>query len=210
MQAPYDRERGQAPGAGDPSGWPENQQGHHPEQPHGYDPRAYDPHTDPGYGDPAHGESAYTEEAHGYGPPGYQQQPDPRQGHAPSSAYDPYLADGYRHAPYAPHDPLAQEGAGQAPYDQSGLYQQPAAPYAPDPRGWAPPPAPGPDGLSHRLPHGDDPARTPYTGTDGLMSSPGESHPGPREDRRPDIDDAFAHLFRDQEPAPGGSPGLLM
>ncbi|MTE20006.1 murein biosynthesis integral membrane protein MurJ [Streptomyces sp. TRM43335] len=94
---------------------------------------------------------------------------------------------------------------GQDPYGRStprpdvrDMYRQPPpSRHAPDPRRWAPTPAPEPEGPSRRLPYGDDPATVRFTGVDDLLSgAPGE------EDGRA-RDGAFEHLYRDQRaPAP--------
>ena len=96
MQAPYDRDRGQAPGGGDPSGWQGDQHGQPGPQgaqgyPEGYDPAAYhhqqqhppqqpygggQPQAPGGYGSP------YGQQQGGYPPAPQQQhqhQPHPQQ-----------------------------------------------------------------------------------------------------------------------------------
>lgn len=71
------------------------------------------------------------------------------------------------------------------------LYQRPSAQQpAPDPRIWAQTPPPEPAGPSRRLPYGDDPRTTQFTGVDDLVSRAGDETPPP---------DAFAHLYRDQQ-----------
>lgn len=80
------------------------------------------------------------------------------------------------------------------------MYQQPpAAQYPPDPRVWAQTPAPEPEGPSRYLPYGDD-ATTQFVGVDDLVTQAADE---------PEQQDAFAHLFRDQQgaapvPPPGG------
>ncbi len=119
-----------------------------------------------------------------------------------------YLQDAYDQDPYRSQAPPPRTrwprrsttaprtrrppGAYQA---QQPLYgQPPAAQYAPDPRVWAQPPAPEPEGPSQHLPYGDDPRTTQFVGVDDLVTPTGEQH----QER-----DAFAHLFRDQQQ--GGS-----
>ncbi|MDT0267098.1 murein biosynthesis integral membrane protein MurJ [Streptomyces sp. DSM 44915] len=225
MQAPYDRERGQAPDGGDPSGWPEHaadQSGYQPyaEPPHaGYDPQAGYPPQQP-----------------------YGQQPAPPHGQRQPAGYDPYLADSYAHDPYAARDPLAQDPVGEALYDRTAHppyqgptdpaagYQQPQAPqHYQDPRWGAPeaqypqqaqPGASYPDGLAGQ--HGDQ-FGGPYQqhgqhGQHNQYNQHAQQHgPGPTGGYPPagsdqqyqqqpgQPDDAFAYLFRDQQ-HPGAGP----
>ncbi|MGP3924397.1 murein biosynthesis integral membrane protein MurJ [Streptomyces sp. 8N616] len=131
---------------------------------------------------------------------------DPAGHTPPSPPADPYVQDAYAYDPYSAQDPAAQDPVTEALYDRSAhpppppgaypgprpLYGQPPAPaHAPDPRLWAPTPPPEPEGPSHHLPYGDDAATTQYVGVDGLV--------GPAADQRPAQQDAFAHLFRDQQ-----------
>ncbi|PJE99429.1 murein biosynthesis integral membrane protein MurJ [Streptomyces carminius] len=98
---------------------------------------------------------------------------------------DPYGRDPYGRDPYAqdPHPPGAEH-----------LYRQPPpARHAPDPQHWAPTPPPEPEGPSRRLPYGDDPTTVRFTGVDDILSR------APGEDGGRARDDAFAHLFRDQQ-----------
>ncbi|WP_328318491.1 murein biosynthesis integral membrane protein MurJ [Streptomyces sp. NBC_00388] len=129
-------------------------------------------------------------------------------------APDPYVQDAYSYNPYGAHDLGAQDPVAEALYDRAShpppppgpytepqpMYQQPqAAQYPPDPRVWAQTPAPEPEGPSRYLPYGDD-ATTQFVGVDDLVTqAAGE----------PEQQDAFAHLFRDQQgaapvPPPGG------
>lgn len=173
MNAPYDGDRGQGPG-GDPAG-------HVPPQPPGAGPNA------PAAGPYAPGPGA----------------PDPY----PQDAYaqDPYVQDAYHQDPYRAQDLSAQDPVSEALYDRAAhpppppgthpqappLHQQPPAQqYGPDPRVWAQPPPPEPDGLSQRLPYGDDARTTQFTGVDELVT---HARTGDQEP------DAFAHLFRDQQ-----------
>ncbi|MEU6080298.1 murein biosynthesis integral membrane protein MurJ [Streptomyces sp. NPDC047108] len=131
-------------------------------------------------------------------------------GHAPPPPpADPYVQDAYAHDPYRDQDPAAQDPVAEALYDRSAhpppppgtypdqqpLYQQPPAPpNAPDPRLWAPTPPPEPEGPSRHLPYGDNSAATQYVGVDDLVghaAAPNESPAAPQ--------DAFAHLYRDQQ-----------
>lgn len=154
------------------------------------------------------------------------QEPAGGQGAGP----DPYLQDAYQRDPYQGHDPLAQDPVREALYDhaehppppppppgQPHLYQQPpASPQAPDPQLWAAPPAPEPDGTTRHLPYGDETTQARYTGVDDLLAhAPAADQPRDTPRALPE-DDAFAHLFRDQNaspprsdahPAPPPAPG---
>ncbi|MGW4546880.1 murein biosynthesis integral membrane protein MurJ [Streptomyces violaceorubidus] len=158
---------------------------------------------------------------HPQGPP-----PDPGQT-PPQQPADMYLQDAYDQDPYRAQDLSAQDPVSEALYDraahpppppgtyppQQPLYSQPSqSPYAPDPRVWAPTPAPEPEGPTQYLPYGDDPRTTQFVGVDDLVGQSGEQRHEP---------DAFAHLFRDQQqggshpayddqaavPAPAPAPG---
>ncbi|MFJ5104974.1 murein biosynthesis integral membrane protein MurJ [Streptomyces sp. NPDC088554] len=125
---------------------------------------------------------------------------------APPPAPDPYVQDAYNRDPYWSQDLSAQDPVTEALYDRAShpppppgtyqetqeLYQQPPAQqYAPDPRLWAQTPPPEPAaGPSRRLPYGDDPRTTQFTGVDELVSRASDESPQP---------DAFAHLYRDQQ-----------
>ncbi|MEU3184931.1 murein biosynthesis integral membrane protein MurJ [Streptomyces sp. NPDC006923] len=134
---------------------------------------------------------------------------------SPRPAQDPYVQDAYNQDPYWSQDLSTQDPVTEALYDRAShpppppgtypeaqqLYQQPAAQqHSPDPRIWAQTPPPEPDGPSRRLPYGDDPRTTQFTGVDELVSSAAdEAAPT----------DAFAHLYRDQQdtkPAPEPKP----
>ncbi|WP_405615349.1 murein biosynthesis integral membrane protein MurJ [Streptomyces sp. NBC_01511] len=177
MNAPYDGDRGQGAG-GDPAG-------HVPPQPPDAAPNAPapDPARDP-YAQAPYSPDQYAQDAY---------------------AQDPYVQDAYRHDPYRAQDLSAQDPVSEAMYDRAAhpppppgtypetmpLYQQPPVQqYAPDPRVWAQPPPPEPDGPSRHLPYGDDPRTTQFMGVDELVT---RAHTDEREP------DAFAHLFRDQE-----------
>ncbi|MDI3402758.1 murein biosynthesis integral membrane protein MurJ [Streptomyces cavernicola] len=149
MNAPYDGDRGQGAGSGEPAG--------------------------------------------GQVPP---QQPTP----------DMYVEDAYAQDPYRAQDLAAQDPVTEALYDRAShpppppgtyadpqsLYDRPAPPQnAPDPQVWAQTPAPEPDGPSRHLPYGDDVRSTQFVGVDDLVSQAAEERHEP---------DAFAHLFRDQQP----------
>ncbi len=120
-------------------------------------------------------------------------------------AQDPYVQEAYDRDPYREQDLSAQDPVSEALYDRAShpppppgtyqdpqpLYQQPQAPqHAPDPRVWAQTPPPEPGGASRLLPYGDDVRTTQYTGVDDLVTHAGEEE---------QENDAFAHLFRDQE-----------
>ncbi|MFI8947771.1 murein biosynthesis integral membrane protein MurJ [Streptomyces sp. NPDC053750] len=128
----------------------------------------------------------------------------------PEPPADMYLQDAYDQDPYRAQDLSAQDPVSEALYDraahpppppgtypQQPLYSQPSqSPYAPDPRVWAQPPAPEPEGPTQYLPYGDDPRTTQFVGVDDLVTQAGEQRHEP---------DAFAHLFRDQQQG-GGHP----
>lgn len=232
MQAPYDRERGQAPGGGDPSGW----QDHQPERPE--QPGAHGPHPSGAEPGPYEGYPPYDQPGPGYG-----------QGYAPSPGQSPY-AQGPHAGPHPGYDPRAYPQAPQSPapqayggspaqpahqgpsgYPEQGHYQ------ASHPGGGSMSPGPAQDGFYDQAAHppppygsgqdagypgGSDPyaaehagwssgaasygepgEQTQYTNIDDLMNraeQPGPGHPA----ERPPVDEAFAHLFRDQQAAPGG------
>ncbi|MFI7385259.1 murein biosynthesis integral membrane protein MurJ [Streptomyces sp. NPDC049813] len=131
--------------------------------------------------------------------------------HAPDAyPQDAYLQDAYQQDPYRAHDLSAQDPVTEALYDRAahpppppGTYQAPgplyapppAGQYQPDPRVWAQTPAPEPEGPSQYLPYGDDARTTQFVGVDDLVTQAGEERHEP---------DAFAHLFRDQQPGYGG------
>ncbi|MFD5029689.1 murein biosynthesis integral membrane protein MurJ [Streptomyces sp. NPDC058220] len=139
---------------------------------------------------------------------------------SPQPAQDPYVQDAYSQDPYWSQDLSTQDPVTEALYDRAShpppppgtyqetqqLYQQPPAQqHAPDPRVWAQTPPPEPSGPSRRLPYGDDPRTTQFTGVDELVSEAGDEPPPPN---------AFAHLYRDQQvtvpgpaaPAPASAP----
>ncbi|MEV8364106.1 murein biosynthesis integral membrane protein MurJ [Streptomyces niveus] len=194
MNAPYDGDRGQGPG-GDPAG-------HVPPQPPAADPNATVP--DPAARDPyrqggPHAQGPYTQ-------PPYAQAPySPEQYAQDAYAQDPYVQDAYHPDPYRAQDLSAQDPVSEALYDRAAhpppppgtfpettpLYQQPPVQqYAPDPRVWAQPPPPEPDGPSRHLPFGDDARTTQFMGVDELVTRARTDEQEP---------DAFAHLFRDQQ-----------
>ncbi|MFJ1748910.1 murein biosynthesis integral membrane protein MurJ [Streptomyces sp. NPDC088116] len=124
---------------------------------------------------------------------------------SPPPAQDPYVQDAYTQDPYWAQDLSTQDPVTEALYDRAShpppppgtyqetmeLYQRPSAQQpAPDPRIWAQTPPPEPAGPSRRLPYGDDPRTTQFTGVDDLVSRAGDETPPP---------DAFAHLYRDQQ-----------
>ncbi|MFE0423757.1 murein biosynthesis integral membrane protein MurJ [Streptomyces sp. NPDC058953] len=223
MNAPYDGDRGQGAG-NDPAAQPPPPQppyAYDPAQhPYGYDP-AYHPQQEPYPYDPAQQQAAYDPSQQAPYDPAQQQAPyDPAQqqpGYDPAR-HDPYLRDAYTQDPYRAQDLSAQDPVAEALYDrashpppppgtypdQQPLYQQPPAQqYAPDPRVWAHTPPPEPAGPSRHLPYGDDARTTQYTGVDDLVTNAADERPQ---------QDAFAHLFRDQQstgksvPAPTPEP----
>ncbi|MFH8628725.1 murein biosynthesis integral membrane protein MurJ [Streptomyces lydicus] len=127
---------------------------------------------------------------------------------------DPYLQDAYRHDPHRAQDPTAQDPVTEALYDRAAQpppghaappqYQQPAAGrQAPDPQLWASAPPRDPQGPARHAPYGEDTPTTQLVGVDELRNQAGDGHPEA---------DAFAHLYRDQQPydsqrpAPVGPP----
>ncbi|MFD8142320.1 murein biosynthesis integral membrane protein MurJ [Streptomyces sp. NPDC059708] len=128
---------------------------------------------------------------------------------APAPDHDPYVQDAYGYDPYRSQDLSAQDPVAEVLYDRAshpppppGTYQEPgplyAAPQAPshgpDPRVWAQTPPPEPDGPSRHLPYGDHAATTQFVGVDSLVTAASDEQPEP---------DAFTHLYRDQQAAPG-------
>ncbi|WP_225793606.1 murein biosynthesis integral membrane protein MurJ [Streptomyces aculeolatus] len=165
---------------------------HYPQQPHHpQGGQQQSPHADPRN---PYGQAAAAQPGAHPGPP-YPQDPYLQDAYAP----DPYqqradpLGDAlYDHAAHPPPPPGSQPPAQQP-------YQQPASPhYRPDPRQWADPPAPEPDGPTRHLRYGDQ--TTQFMGVDDLVTGAGQqAQPEP---------DAFAHLFRDQrapQPPPTGA-----
>ncbi|MEU9005300.1 murein biosynthesis integral membrane protein MurJ, partial [Streptomyces sp. NPDC048551] len=135
--------------------------------------------------------------------------PVPGQVPAPAPDHDPYVQDAYDYDPYRAQDLSAQDPVAEVLYDRAshpppppGTYQEPgplyAAPQAPshgpDPRVWAQTPPPEPDGPSRHLPYGDHATTTQFVGVDSLVTSATDEQPQP---------DAFTHLYRDQQAAPG-------
>ncbi|MET4922952.1 murein biosynthesis integral membrane protein MurJ [Streptomyces sp. PSRA5] len=192
MNAPYDGDRGQRAG-GDPAG-------HVPPQPPAADPNAPvpDPARDP-YNQGPYAPGPYTQAPYAQAP--Y----SPDQYAQDAYAQDPYVQDAYRHDPYRAQDLSAQDPVSEALYDRAAhpppppgtypetmpLYQQPPVQqHSPDPRVWAQPPPPEPDGPSRHLPFGDDARTTQFMGVDELVTRARTDEQEP---------DAFAHLFRDQQ-----------
>lgn len=144
---------------------------------------------------------------HPGGPP-----PEDEQG-PPQPPADTYLQDAYAPDPYRAQDLSAQDPVAEALYDRAAhpppppgtqqppqpLYgRPPQAPYAPDPRVWAQTPPPEPGAATQYLPHGEDARTTQFVGVDDLVTQAGDERPG---------QDAFAHLFRDQQQGGGyGGP----
>lgn len=192
MNAPYDGDRGQGAG-GDPAG-------HVPPGPPAADPNTPvpDPARDP------YDQGHYDQGPYAPGP--YAQAPySPDQYAQDAYAQDPYVQDAYQHDPYRAQDLSAQDPVSEALYDRAAhpppppgtypetmpLYQQPPVQqYSPDPRVWAQPPPPEPDGPSRHLPFGDDARTTQFMGVDELVTRARTDEQEP---------DAFAHLFRDQQ-----------
>ncbi|NXY92875.1 murein biosynthesis integral membrane protein MurJ [Streptomyces sp. BR123] len=127
----------------------------------------------------------------------------------PAADRDPYVQDVYDRDPYRSQDLSAQDPVAEVLYDRAshpppppGTYQDPGPLYGaprtaqqgPDPRVWAQTPPPEPDGPSRHLPYGDRPSTTQFVGVDSLVTSATEEEAEP---------DAFAHLYKDQQAAPG-------
>ncbi|MFI7339237.1 murein biosynthesis integral membrane protein MurJ [Streptomyces sp. NPDC050085] len=137
-----------------------------------------------------------------YGADGQVPPPQPAPDAYPQDAY---LQDAYDQDPYRAHDLAAQDPVTEALYDRAahpppppGTYQAqplyappPTNQYQPDPRVWAQTPAPEPEGPTQYLPYGDDARTTQFVGVDDLVTQAAEERHEP---------DAFAHLFRDQQP----------
>ncbi|MBO1336784.1 murein biosynthesis integral membrane protein MurJ [Streptomyces sp. VRA16 Mangrove soil] len=129
----------------------------------------------------------------------------------PQPAPDAYLQDAYDQDPYRAQDLAAQDPVTEALYDRAahpppapGTYQAqqplyappPTNQYQPDPRVWAQTPPPEPEGPTQYLPYGDDARTTQFVGVDDLVTQASEERHEP---------DAFAHLFRDQQPGYSGN-----
>ncbi len=194
MQAPYDREHGQAPGGGDPSGRRE-----HPGVPSPHPAGPGHPAAGPpqdGYGD--HAAPPPRQPQSPYGPDARQwatQQPSQSQPQHPQAQYP---QDQYPSAPAPPPQgrhpqapqPYPQQPQAQQPYGQPAYPQQSHSPYPQTPR-------PQPHGTGQP---GGYPPQASYDET-----TPPARFPGP-EDPRQGLDDAFAHLFRDQQASPHQQP----
>ncbi|WP_413102184.1 murein biosynthesis integral membrane protein MurJ [Streptomyces sp. Inha503] len=177
MNAPYDGD-GRVPPPPQPSP-------HGPHDPYGQEPHQRDP---------------YLGDAH-QAPPA-----DPRQSYGQQYyAPDPYLDDSYATGSFTPypyptqdryaHDPLTDprydRHSSHAPRQdgyQQQYYQQPPTPQGPDPRAWSPEAATGHQGAVQQ-PYTADQAGQGYPGADGGYGA------GEQPQR-----DAFAHLYRDQQP----------
>ncbi|MGD3105299.1 murein biosynthesis integral membrane protein MurJ [Streptomyces sp. YGL11-2] len=114
---------------------------------------------------------------------------------------DPFVQDAYRNDLQHTQDPTGQDPAADAFYDHAAppppgqpahaLYHQPpTAQPTPGPQQWSTPPAPAPQAPAHDLSYGDAAETMQFTGGEELTAQ-GESG-------RPE-QDAFAHLFRDQQ-----------
>lgn len=116
------------------------------------------------------------------------QVPPPPPGQQPVPP-DPYLQNTYAYDPYQQQDPTAQDPVGEALYDRAAHPPPPPPPYG---QPWPP------QQQQYQMPYGDD-AATQYVGVDDLVAHAAEEPPPY---------DAFAHLYRDQQPAaePPGPP----
>ncbi|MEO3751711.1 murein biosynthesis integral membrane protein MurJ [Streptomyces sp. B6B3] len=200
MQAPYDRQHGQAPGGGDPSGRRE-----HPGVPA--------PHP-AGPGHPADGGPP----GDGYGERGAPppRQPRPPHDEGPWAAQQPPHPQGqYPQGQY----PQAQYPQGQYPQAQHPHGQHPQAQHPQQPLGGQPPAQPSypqssyPPSSYPQQPHhpqGQRPQPQGPAQPGGYPAAYGEAPPSARlpgpEDPRQGLDDAFAHLFRDQQASPRQQP----
>ncbi|QHC26552.1 murein biosynthesis integral membrane protein MurJ [Streptomyces sp. GS7] len=148
----------------------------------------------------------------GRGAPG-----DPSEAVPPTPPFpadrDPFVQDAYRSDLQHTQDPTGQDPPADAFYDHAAppppgqpahaLYQQsPTAQPTPGPQQWSTPPAPAPQAPAHDLSYGDAAETMQFAGGEELTAQ-GESG-------RPE-QDAFAHLFRDQQqpyeaPRPATSP----
>ncbi|MFG2138734.1 murein biosynthesis integral membrane protein MurJ [Streptomyces sp. NPDC048650] len=116
---------------------------------------------------------------------------------------DPYVQDGYRNDPHHPQSPADQDPPTAALYHRADhaplpgrptqpLHQQPpAAQHTPGPQFRATPTPPEPNGTARDVPYGDDAPTTQFVGVDDLITQASEERSEP---------DAFAHLYRDQQP----------
>ncbi|MET8181836.1 murein biosynthesis integral membrane protein MurJ [Streptomyces sp. NPDC005336] len=178
MNAPYDGD-GRVPPPPQPS--PHTPQGPYTQEPHQQDPYLGDGHQAPAddprqaYGQQYHAQDPYLDDPYATG--SFTPYPYPAQ-------------DAYAHDPLT--DPLYDRAAPPAPqqggHPQQHYQQQPPAPQGPDPRAW---PAAGTSGPAApaQQPHAADPAAAGYPGAD-------DGHGAREQPQR----DAFAHLFRDQQP----------
>ncbi|MFC0601715.1 murein biosynthesis integral membrane protein MurJ [Streptomyces palmae] len=179
MNAPYDGDRGRGPGE-DPAG--------RVPPPHATPPDAYpaEPHQqDPYLGDPRQAS--------------YSQLPYPQDPYF----QDPYVTGTYTPFPYPTQDPYAYDPLTDPRYDRSAHqaapgyqnqaphYDQPhTSAHNPETQMWPAPP--GPEGAAQGLPsYADDQAATQYLGVTGPPGQDGGEQPP---------QDAFAHLYRDQQP----------
>ncbi|MBA6439292.1 MULTISPECIES: murein biosynthesis integral membrane protein MurJ [Streptomyces] len=177
MNAPYDGD-GRVPPPPQPSP-------HGPHDPYGQEPHQRDPYL----GDAQQAPPA-----------------DPRQSYGQQYyAPDPYLDDSYATGSFTPYpyptqdryahdpltDPLYDRRSSHAPQQdgyQQQYYQQPPTPQGPDPRAWSPEAAAGHQGA----------VQQPYTADQAGQGYPGagDAYGAGEQPQR----DAFAHLYRDQQP----------
>ncbi|MEU3713126.1 murein biosynthesis integral membrane protein MurJ [Streptomyces catenulae] len=122
-------------------------------------------------------------------------------GPVPPAPQEPYGLNG--RSPYAQDGPRYEAPQGHAPGYPGGAVQppsgapaepfppQPAAPYAPEQQGWGAPAPTGPAGP---------PAPAPYADAAETVQFPGVGDGFGQEAEQQPESDAFAHLFRDQQP----------
>ncbi|WP_415947697.1 murein biosynthesis integral membrane protein MurJ [Streptomyces sp. KLOTTS4A1] len=181
MNAPYDGDRGQGAGGGDPAG------GRPPQE----QPTPEIPQAQPA-GDMQSAPDVYIQDA-------YDQDPYRAQD---LSAQDPVAEALYDRAAHPPPPP------GTLPDPQQLYAQPPPAQHAPDPRYWAQPPAPEPDGISRQFPYGDDARTTQFVGVDDLVTQAGEERSAPDAFAHLYRDQqGTAGLYRDPQASGGDQPG---
>ncbi|GAU66743.1 hypothetical protein SSP35_03_03910 [Streptomyces sp. NBRC 110611] len=116
----------------------------------------------------------------------------------------PFAQDTHRTDPYRPQDPTVQGPVTEARHDRPAsppsppgqptqpLYHQPApGGHIPDPQQWPSPPPPEPQAPAHHFSYGDAAATTQFAGVDEPFRQAADERPEPN---------AFAHLYRDQQP----------
>lgn len=191
MNAPYDGDRGPGEGgdhAGQASSPPPAQ------NPYAQDPRVQQPTQQPQHYPAPSQQQQYAQQQPGPSPYPPRQDPYSRQQYQ----QDPYWGQAQQGGVPEFYDQDTHLAAPGAPQDATQqLYQQQPPPqrYGPDPRVWAQTPTAPPAGAQ-QPPYDDDQPTGEYTGIDDLVTRAGQ---GPVQQ------DAFAHLYRDQQ-ASGAPP----